>query len=140
MLDQCGDLLPSLPTATRAALLASLRRRAAAFDCLAGDDACSEIDRCVLALTSENQTVLDLAGQHMSDAAALALAPRLTRVRALDVRRCPLLTGECHRATASHCSSFAYLQCKLQHVTSTAQGLRLLLTQATELRVLRWGA
>ena len=97
MLDQCGPLLPSLPLATRAALLACLRRRAAAFDCLAGNDASPEIDRCVLALASENQTVLDLAGLRVSDTAAAKLAPRLTRVRALDVRRCPLLTGESGR-------------------------------------------
>jgi len=94
VLDQCGDLLPSLPLATRAALLASLRRRAAAFHCLAGSEAGAEIDRCVLALASESQTVLDLAGLRLSDAAAAVLAPRLTRVRALDVRRCPLLTGK----------------------------------------------
>jgi hypothetical protein len=91
VLEQCDELLPSLPPRTRAALLATLRRRCC--DCQPGAAAAAEVDRCVLALVDASQTVLDLAGLPLSDAAASALAPRLARVRALDVRRCPLLSG-----------------------------------------------
>jgi hypothetical protein len=91
VLEQCAELLLSLPPSTRAALLATLRRRCC--DCQPGAAAAEEIDRCVLALVDASQTSLDLAGLPLSDAAASALAPRLARVRALDVRRCPLLSG-----------------------------------------------
>lgn len=137
MLDQCGELLHTLPLSTKAALLASVRRRAAGLSCRPGDAACSELDRCVLSLTDASQSTLDLAGLPLSDAAAVALAPRLTRVRALDVRRCSLLSGERPRlrVPAEACT------CRLRREKPpAAHGLCELLAHSAELRVLRWGA
>lgn len=128
VLDQCDDQLATFPRSTKAALLASLRLRFAGVDA-----AESEVDRCVLSLTDESQTTLDLSGLPVSDAAAVALAPKLARLRALDVRRCSLLTGKPLRAAGALAAAEA-CDCAV-----AAQGLRELLAHTTELRVLRWG-
>jgi hypothetical protein len=94
------DVLRLLPLSTKTALLAAARRRLPGVELADGvlPDAATaslaaECDRVVLSLTDECGEALDLSGMPCTDAACAALAPRCARVRALDVRRCPLITG-----------------------------------------------
>jgi len=102
--DERRRSLETLPSATKQALLASLRRRLQQAD----SAACC---RCALALVDAQAPVLDLSGLPLSDACLEGLAPRVSRVRSMDFRRC----------------------------TGVTTGLRSLLAHATSLELLRWG-
>lgn len=97
-------LLAALPLATKQALLASLRRRLSA----AGSTACC---RCVGALVDVRYELLDLSGLPLSDSCLSDLAPRISRVRSLDLRRCTGVTRHGLRALLAAAHSLELFRC-----------------------------
>ncbi len=75
---------------------------------------------------------LDLGGMPVTDVGLAALAPRCAHLRALDVRRCPLLTG-------AHTWQRLPVRCVDARARGAGAGLRALLAATAELQVLRWG-
>lgn len=88
LLSQASEVLPLLPTASKAALLAVLRRLLTSEH---------EADLAVRALADDYKR-LDLSGCALSDAGCAALAQRCCSLRALDVRACPNVTSTGLRA------------------------------------------
>ncbi len=86
---QAADALPLLPLATKAALLAILRRLLCAEQTAALADVAA-------ASLADSFRVLDLSGCSLSDAGLRALAQRCGSLRELDVRCCANVTRALH--------------------------------------------